>query len=213
MDTSFNGGDNTTFASPDQIWVNDNYDRWHDVDCTLFSCDTEQDDLGPTAISGLPAYQQVPDCVYTNSDGQAAIPCNRDLEDYFRLWMSGLAAAMNAMPTNYTVQLTLTGTGGIRIFQAIEPDGGTNYLFDETTASNQVAAAPYFYLGILTSSSPISLNIVTNFDEHFIFCGTTPASTSTPTSSWAFPARPWRVSQPVSTGSLRSARRKFKWAF
>lgn len=137
MDLTFNGADSTSAANPDQIWVNDNYDRWHDVDCTLgLGCDTEQDDLGPDQISDLPAYQQVPDCDYTNSDGQPAIPCNRDLEDYFRLWMPGLASAMKAMPTGYSVQLTLTGTGGIRIFQAIEPNGGTNYLFDETTASN-----------------------------------------------------------------------------
>src|SRR6202044_2822348 len=102
--------------------------------------------------------------------------CTRDLEDYFRLWTPGVAALMKALPSNYTVQLTLTGAGQIRIFQAIEPDGGTNYLFDETTASNQVVNSTSLYVGLLTASSPIVFNISTNFNEHFIFCGATNGS-------------------------------------
>ena len=169
MDLTFNGANGTSAATPDQVWVNDNYDRWNEVDCTLgFGCDSEQDDLGPDQIAGLQ-----PDYAFQTSGGQPAIPCNRDLEDYFRLWTPGLAAAMRVMPAGYSVQLTLTGTGGIRIFQAVEPDGGTNYLFDETTASNQVNNAASLYLGVLTSATPINLNIETNFNEHFIFCGTT----------------------------------------
>jgi pimeloyl-ACP methyl ester carboxylesterase len=100
-----------------------------------------------------------------------AIPCPRDLEDYFRLWTPGVAALMKVLPANYTVQLTLSGSGQIRIFQAVEPNGGTNYLFDETTASNQVANSTSLYVGLLTSSSPIIFNVSTNFNEHFIFCG------------------------------------------
>jgi pimeloyl-ACP methyl ester carboxylesterase len=93
------------------------------------------------------------------------------LEDYFRLWTPGLAALMKVLPANYTVQLTLSGDGQIRIFRAYEPNGGTNYLFDETTASNQVANSTSLYVGLLSSSSPIIFNIQTNFNEHFIFCG------------------------------------------
>ncbi len=164
MDLSFNGADATSQASPMELWVNNDYDREHAVDFT----DSEQDDLGPTEIAKLPVAEHVPDCQYTNS-GSPAIPSMRDLEDYFRLWTPGLSAAMSAMPTNYTVQLTLSGGGQIRIFRAIESNGGTNYLFDATTASNQVVNSASFYVGLLTSSSPITLNNRTN--EHFIFCG------------------------------------------
>jgi hypothetical protein len=137
MNPSFSGPDVTSQASPMTCWVNNNYDRGHTVD----GSDFEQDDLGAADISRLPAYQQVPDCDYVDASGYPSIPSTRDLEDYFRLWLSGIGAAMKSMPTNYTVQLTLTGSGQIRLFQAVEPNGGTNYLFDEPTASNQV-----FYL-------------------------------------------------------------------
>ena len=101
----------------------------------------------------------------------AAVPCTRDLEDYFRLWLPGVKTAMKTMPTNYTVQLALTGDAQVRIFQAVEADGGTNYLFDENTASNQVAYSASLYVGLLTSNAPIVFNLTTNFNEHFIFCG------------------------------------------
>jgi hypothetical protein len=167
MDLYFAGANATSVGSPAVVWADNNFDRWHTVD----GSDSEQDDLGAVDISKLPAYQQVPDCDYVNSYGQSAIPCTRDLEDYFRLWTPGVAALMKVLPSNYTVQLTLSGAGQIRIFQAIEANGGTNYLFDETTASNQVANSASLYVGLLTSSSPIVFNISTNFNEHFIFCG------------------------------------------
>jgi hypothetical protein len=159
MDLNWNGPD----AGPLTFWCNNNYDRGHTVDDNDF----EQDDLSPKEVAN---GHLVPDCQYT-ANGQPAIPCTRDLEDYFRLWLPGVAAAMKAMSANYTVKLTLTGDAQIRLFQAIEPDGGTNYLFDEITASNQVANAASLYVGLLTSSSPIVFNITTNFNEHFIFCG------------------------------------------
>ena len=160
MDLSFNGADATSLADPMILWVNDNYDRGHTVD----GSDFEQDDLSPADIG---RGNLVPDCQYTTT-GLPAIPCTRDLEDYFRLWTPGLAAAMTAAPTNYTAQLTLSGDGQIRIFRAIESNGGTNYLFDETTASNQVAYSSSLYVGMLTSNSPVILN---GTNEHFIFCG------------------------------------------
>jgi hypothetical protein len=77
-----------------------------------------------------------------------------------------------AMPTNYSVRLTLTGDGQLRLFRAVEPNGGTNYLFDEITASNQVVQSASLYVGLLTSSSPIILTGQTNSPGgHFIWCG------------------------------------------
>jgi hypothetical protein len=158
MDLSFSGANATSASNPDQIWANNNYDRWkHD----FLGGTNEQDD---TEIASAPDYN------YT-TNGLPAIPCPRDLEDYFRLWTPGVAALMKVLPANYTVQLTLSGSGQIRIFQAVEPDGGMNYLFDETAASNQVANSTSLYVGLLTSSSPIVFSITTNFNEHFIFCG------------------------------------------
>jgi len=168
IDTTFNGPDATSTNSPFVFWANNNFDRWHTVDGN----DAEQDDLSPAQLANLnvPAEQKVPDCQY-KTNGLNAIPCTRDLEDYFRLWLPGIASAMKAMPANYTVQLTLTGDGQIRIFHAVEPNGGTNYLFDATTASNQVAQSASLYVGLLTSSSPVVFSITTNFNEHFIICG------------------------------------------
>jgi pimeloyl-ACP methyl ester carboxylesterase len=160
---SFSGADATSANNPAQIWVNDNYDRGHTVD----GSDFEQDDLGPVDIG---KGHLVPDCQYI-ANGFPAIPCTRDLEDYFRLWTPGVVTLMKVIPANYTVQFTLSGDGQIRIFKAFEANGGTNYLFDPVTASNQVANSASLYVGLLTSSSPIILPIQTNFNEHFIFCG------------------------------------------
>lgn len=168
MDLSFAGANATSLANPAVIWCNNNYDRGHTVDGNDF----EQDDLGPVDIL---KFHLISDCQYTNN-GLPAIPCTRDLEDYFRFWLPGVAAAMKAMPANYTVRLTLSGDAQIRIFHAYESDGGTNYLFDETTASNQVANSASLYVGLLTSSSPITFNLTTNFNEHFILCGATSGS-------------------------------------
>ncbi len=165
MDLSFSGADATSGNRPFTFWVNNDFDRAHTVDLTDF----EQDDLGTVDIAKLPTYQRVPDCSYVNVSGQPVIPSSRDLEDYFRLWTPGLAAVMAAAPTNYAAKLTLSGDGQIRIFRAYEASGGTNYLFDAATATNQITNSALFYVGLLTSSSSLVLNNRTN--EHFIFCG------------------------------------------
>ena len=158
MDLSFNGANATSANNPATIWCDNNYDRWA---YDWLGLTYEQDDVKTASA---------PDSQYT-TNGLPAIPTTRDLEDYFRLWTPGVAALMKVLPANYIVRLTLSGDGQIRIFQAIEPDGGTNYLFDEATASNQVINSTSLYIGLLTSSSPIVLPIQTNFNEHFIFCG------------------------------------------
>jgi hypothetical protein len=165
MDLSFGGPDNTSLARPFWMWVNNDFDRWNWVD----GSDLEQDDLERVGSSTY--WSQTysgPDYSFLDYQGKPAIPCQRDLEDYTRLWMPGLSNIMAVMPSSYTVKLTLTGDGAIRLFRAVESDGGTNYLFDEMTASNQVVQSASLYVGLLSSSSPI---ILTNQSEHFIFCG------------------------------------------
>jgi hypothetical protein len=116
----------------------------------------------------------VPDGLFT-SNFIPVIPCTRDLEDYARLWIPGLSSLLASLPTNYTVQLVTDGVQ-LRMFQAVESDGGTNYLFNETTASNQVADSASLYLGVLANGFPIILNGKTNVGEHFIFCGISPGT-------------------------------------
>ena len=173
MDLSFDGPDNTSVARPYIHWVNNNFDRRHNVDCPLISgsCDVDEDDLH---YAGAPGNENgiVPDYMYGTFVPFVgivpSIPCQKDLEDYARLWIPGLSNIMAVMPSSYSVKLTLTGDGAIRLFRAVEPDGGTNYLFDATTASNQVAQSQSLYVGMLSSSSPITL---TNRSEHYIWCG------------------------------------------
>src|SRR5262249_14980236 len=159
MDLSFGGPDNTSLSTPFIFWVNNDYDRLHWVD----GSDLEQDDL--ERVDGSVYYDQTDgnmDCAFRGYEAKPAIPCTRDLEDHTRLWLPGMSALMGVMPTNHTVKLTLNGDGQIRLFQAVETSGGTNYLIDELTASNQVAQSHSLYVGLLTSSSPI---ILTNQSE------------------------------------------------
>ncbi len=165
MELGLTSPDNTSEAVPFRFWANNDYDRLHSVD----GSDLEQDDL--ERVNSSVYYNQTDgnmDCAFHGYEGKPAIPCTRDLEDYSRLWLPGMSSLMAVMPTNYTVKLTLNGEGQIRLFRAVEADGGTNYLFDELTASNQVAQSHSLYVGLLTSSSPI---ILTNQSEHFIWCG------------------------------------------
>jgi pimeloyl-ACP methyl ester carboxylesterase len=174
MELPFNSPDNTAVGRPFVFWVNNDYDRGHQVDCGPVNCDWEEDDLEE---AGVPDYPTLitPDAAYaTYAPFQQPTPriaSMRDLEDYARLWLPGMTALRTVMPTNYTARLTLSGNGQIRLFRAIEPDGGTDYLFDEATASNQVAQSASLFVGLLTSTAPITLGGQTNWGEHLIWCG------------------------------------------
>ena len=175
MDSTFTGPDNTSQYRPFKFWLNNDLDRIHTVD----AADAEEDDLREidnSVWASQKGNQYLTDITDENfqsygSSWQPAIPCRRDLEDYARLWLSGLNVALSALPTNYTVRLTLSGDARIRLFRAVEAGGGTNYLFDTVTASNQVAQSASLYLGLLTAASPVTLSGQTNLGEHFIFCG------------------------------------------
>jgi hypothetical protein len=166
MDLSFGGPDNTSSERPFRFWLNNDYDRGHTVDFT----DWEEDDL---LTAGCPYTPNTPtaDYAYRDAAGQRTIPCTRDLEDYARLWIPGLFPLLAELPGDYVVRLTLDGDGAIRLFRAIEPDGGTNYLLNEIVASNQVNSAASLYVGLLHSGSPITLSGLANVGEHFLWCG------------------------------------------
>jgi hypothetical protein len=176
MDLTFGGLDRTSAQRRFVFWVNNDFDRGHNVDCDFLgaNCDWEEDDLKTGGSLGTSSVT-TPDYAYAHyapfQNPAPLIPSVRDLEDYARLWLSGLSNVMALMPTNYTAKLVLSGDAEIRIFRAYEAAGGTNYLFDEIVASNQVANSESLYLGLLTSASPVTLSGQTNRGEHFIFCG------------------------------------------
>lgn len=168
---------NFTHAGPYVFWVNNDCDRWNDVDCNFVggNCDHEQDDLGPTDILKLPAYQRVPDCNFTNASGQRAIPCTRDLEDFARLWMAGVTSNLVAqLPANSTLTLSWTDyerQPTIDLFVAADPDGGIGYLTNSVIASNQVDIAQCPYIGRLSPTHPVVFTKTTWPKGQFIWCG------------------------------------------
>lgn len=159
------------------FWVNNDYDRWHDVDCNVLglNCDHEQDDLGPTEIAKLPAYQRVPDCNYVNASGQRVIPCTRDLEDFARLWMAGVTSNLvAALPANSTLTLSWTDYEGeptIDLFAAADQDGGTGYLTDDAIAAKQTNSVLCPYIGRLGPGQQIQFTKTTWRNSQFIWCG------------------------------------------
>ncbi len=129
----------------------------------------------------------VPDFNYTNLSGNRAIPCPRDLEDYSRLWVSGISTNVLAnLPSGSTVELwcsyywdgyeyVTNGNPTIDLFMAADADGGTGYLTNLATASNQIDLASCPYIGRLGANQEIQLNsseFSNNWaGNHFIFCG------------------------------------------
>ena len=150
MDETYTGPDNTGYYTVlYNFWANNDYDRWH------------TDFLDGTVQDGLQSASQ-PDYDYT-TNGNRAIPCPRDLEDYARLWVSGVSNTLSRLPTGSTVTLswdndynydsngnpTQVGSPTIDLFQAADPDGGIGYLTNLTTASNQINTNLCQYVGRL----------------------------------------------------------------
>jgi hypothetical protein len=135
MDLSFSGADATSQASPYRIWVN----NWHTIPGTGGSLDYDKENRGNTS----PNY----------AAGQ--IICQRDLENFFRLWICGLPV----LPANqgYTVTLSMSpgsGSPAINLYDSVETNGGTGYLTDTNIAFQQCLAyahgsSPYnvYYTG------------------------------------------------------------------
>jgi len=174
MDTRINGPDFTSIRDPFAFWLNNDFDRGHVVDKTDF----EEDDL-PGGGSPVTGARSVTDCDYQWALGYYAIPWKRDLEDYTRLWVPGIAALYQAH-TNLNFELSIrnndSATGpAINIFQAVETNGGTLYLTDTNIANQQIAHTPAASLARLLPGSILHLNDLFLFagrtNDYFIFCG------------------------------------------
>lgn len=177
MDGRFAGADNTSAGRPFVCWWNNDIDRGHDVDCTPGiggNCDFEEDDL-PITDKSLSLTQRVPDYSYGNVNGPA-IPSKRDLEDYARLWTTGITNLLPLLPTGAAIELTWRTTSSqnptVDVFRAVEPDGGMGYLTNEATAQTQVTNA--VFVGRVRPGWVLQLNA--NWPtlpptEKYLFCG------------------------------------------
>ena len=149
----------------------------------------EDDVASDSAYATMPIHWPTvttPDCEYRDVNGNRAIPCPRDLEDYTRLWVSGASNTLSRLPSGSTVILwcqynwdgyeyITNGNPTIDLFQAADPDGGIAYLTNLTTASNQINLNLCQYIGRLGAGQSIQLNssqFSNNWaGDHFIWCG------------------------------------------
>ncbi|HXI72514.1 MAG TPA: hypothetical protein VNN22_19395 [Verrucomicrobiae bacterium] len=153
MDLAFNSADATSQANPMLAWVNNGYTK-------------------PGSDGGLDKDLQIPlndpnDVNYAHGK----ITCQRDLENFFRLWICGLPAALSNQ--NYYATLSCTAISNlpaINLYLA-ETNGGTGYLTDTNIAANFVNQS------LLATISPTNPPYVIPFwlydgsDLHFLFEG------------------------------------------
>jgi len=119
--------DQTTDTKPYRFWINDNHDGFGNI-WNLTSVDSVQEDLNPS----------------TGNDATSnSISCTRDLEDYTRLWMNVQGITNELQNGTFLLALqweNVTGSPAIRIFPAVEINGGTFYLTDTNMAQAQITA-------------------------------------------------------------------------
>jgi hypothetical protein len=122
--------DATTGDKPFRFWINDDIDRAHGISTVTYE-EYEQDDLGGSEAAGLD-----PDW---KSD---AIPCERDLEDFARLWINvgGISGSLRTGQIRVGLKWNNVAGGttpAIKLYPAEELDGGAQYLTDLVTATLQ----------------------------------------------------------------------------
>lgn len=120
MDQTLWGPDTTSFLKPFRFWINND-------------CDWNSSGYDPVGQDVEISLVRLPD--YVNF----SISSWRDLEDYARLWICGVPAlwASNGYQATLTWANVSNGNPAIKLFQAIEPDGGTRYLTDTNIAAFQ----------------------------------------------------------------------------
>jgi hypothetical protein len=168
MDLSFAGPDNTTAQRPFVFWVNDDYDRLHDVQNWL-----DQDDLANNDREANSPYTPAPtpDCEYRTAGpiaaGRRIIPSTRDLEDFARLWIDGVTSNLLAsLPPDAIGELSWGDKANpnsdnptIDFFNSADPAGGIGYLTNISQAL-QYPNNLFGYVGRLGPGG--SVTVVTN---------------------------------------------------
>jgi len=180
MDLSFNGPDATSINSPFVFWANNNFDRnTLDADDQVFYDDDVQV-RGDYFTPNTP----VPDYNFKDGAGNRSISCERDLQDFARLWVCGITTNLLAqLPAGSTVTLSWGDVGNpnsanptIDLFPAADADGGIGYLTNSITAAIQTDNSLMCpYIGRLGPGQSIQLN-ASQFanswaGNHFIWCG------------------------------------------
>jgi hypothetical protein len=161
------------------FWANNNFDRWS------YDANDNTNYMDDVQVGGCPYTPNVPtpDCNYRDINGNRVIPCTRDLQDFFRLWVCGIDTNLIAkLPSGSTITLNWGDVGSpnsgnptIDIFTAADPDGGTGYLTNETIAAEQTNSTLCPYVGRLAPGGSIQLNAIQFANgwagSHFIMCG------------------------------------------
>ena len=185
MDLDFSGADVTSSANPATIWANNGYDRFVlDSDDQVFY----DDSVSPNSAAACCPYTPntpTPNCNYRDGAGNRVIPCERDLQNFFRLWVCGIDTNLIAkLPAGSTITLNWGDVGSpntanptIDIFTAADPDGGIGYLTNSSIANEQVDSSYCPYIGRLAPGGSIQLNASTFANNwagnRFIMCGVT----------------------------------------
>jgi len=138
--------DVTTSAKPFQFWVNDGQNTAEDTG----------------ALTGTFAT--------TKNYTLGTINYKADLENFARLWIytKGLNQAIHDGTIKVGLQWeNTTGTPAINVYQAVETDGGTDYLNDDTTAGNQIAGTYKTAVAQVSGTSPVVLptSLFSNLSE------------------------------------------------
>jgi len=142
-DPAIHSKDIVTPEKPFRFWINNDTDAGHTVDGN----DWEEDDLE----TGNPDSQ----------DG--VITCRRDLEDFTRLWINAyqlakvlgggtnFSAKMEWKPMEGETWSEADGSPSIKLYKAVETDGGSKYLTEQDQeAYNQIQGDYKTSIGTVT---------------------------------------------------------------
>jgi hypothetical protein len=135
--------DRTAADKPYRFWVNNDYDG---IDPGI----GDQADLNPA----------------TGSDADShSIGCTRDLEDYTRLWINTQGLTDDLQNGKLLLALEWKNVSSdddprIRVFQAVETNGGSLYLTDEVTAQAQTNAS---YGNCIIDNTLVDQNAVSKY--------------------------------------------------
>ena len=165
---AFDGTDATTEEKPFVFWVNDDHDVEHLVD------------IVGSEIPATLEQEDVFDGIKDSCDG--VITCVRDLEDFTRLHLSVGSLADDLKNERLSLGLEFvqtTGTPAIKVYLAVEKDGGMRYLLKNSVGEAQIADPIYNTArGTVNASSDFRFPSHTwntlsssNPNAHFIFEG------------------------------------------
>lgn len=124
----FDKSDATATNDPYVFWVNNDHDSEHTVD----GSDSEEDDLPPPLLH-LAGDRVIPGLQY-----------KRDLEDLSRIWLDldEFSSAHSLTDPSISLRVRIKESKGfpsINLFEAVEADGGRQYLSDEGVGDAQLA--------------------------------------------------------------------------